>query len=144
MQGWYYLWWECLSPLSSPWLRSKSHSATPAFTPLNLFYSLAAVFAIYVESRWGKCKELSVLLPCIISIWAVCYRNNQSKLILYWWCKNVFWVSQTAFKLKCSFLIMLIMETATIWIAFSASIRMMHECRSLKYSYELSSKNLSC
>lgn len=38
----------------------------------SIFCFLTAVFAIYFKSRWGKCKEeLSVLLPCIISICAI-------------------------------------------------------------------------
>lgn len=112
----------------------------PSLHPIKSVLFFGSCFCHLCWKQMGKMQKLSVLLPCIISIWAVCYRNNQSKLMFYWWCKNLFWVSQTVFKLKCSLLIMLIMETATICIAFSASIRMMHECRSLIYSYELSAK----
>lgn len=88
-----------------------------------MFYSLAAVFAIYVKSRWGECKELSVLLPCIISIWAVCYRYKRSKLILYWCCKNFFeFLRQFPNLRRCYVLIMLITEIATIHMFFSLHV----------------------
>lgn len=116
---------------------ARVNSATPALTPLNLFFSLAAVFAIYIKSRWGKGKELSVLLPCIISIWAVCYRNDQSKLTLYQWCKNS-WVSKTVFTLEKVRYFNPVAHRYCVF--FSASMWMMHVCMCLIYSYEFSAK----
>lgn len=51
---------------------SSSDSEATLNPITEIFCFLTAVFAIYFKSRWGKCKEeLSILLPCIISICAI-------------------------------------------------------------------------